>query len=153
MHVAQGELSGRSETGYGKVCAVNVDRVVLRAGETTVIDDDTPLATGKLYEVGKTGTGTPAAGLGLHGKVAESQVLGHLTDDAEVAEEGQVEVLQHNVPAVLDQSAHFVTYAVAHLEHLPRLGVRTLTVVETHRARPPSRRRDEQWQGGSMSAR
>ena len=86
VHIPYYDLIGRKKFGYSQVGTVYIDRIVVCPGEAGVFDGDLTFATGHLYEIGKSGTGTSAAGFGFESHIPVSDVFGHLADKSEITQ-------------------------------------------------------------------
>ena len=116
MHEAHADLMGRGFVHDAEIRAVDVDGVVVRAGEGHGIDEDPPPASGEVQHVGPGAGGAAAADARGEAHAFVGDVLGELVDDAHAAQGVKRAVAEGDVAAVDDEAGDHVAEGFAELD-------------------------------------
>ena len=121
---------------------VDVDRIVLRTGETAVGDAHLAAAARYLDAVGKRRADSSASRFRCMDMVVDVQILAQLGDDAQSRSEPEPQMIQFDVFAAMQKYAVFVPDRIAELPHAADFDIRGDGIAESESAGYGFRTRD-----------
>ncbi len=92
MHVSESDMAAIAPIGHAEMCAVDVDRIIVRPAEATVGYVDKSAAARHLKEVGEAGTGTAGSTIRFAVETAICKVGRSLGDNAEIAHKAEAKI-------------------------------------------------------------